>query len=171
MKSKLAVAVAAGAMLFATGAMAADPIMPAAPPPPPPAAPPAFSWTGPYIGAYGGYWFGDGGMVGGLVGYNYQINNYVIGIDVSAGIWDFTGPDFEAYAIFRGGLAVGRVLAYAGIGPGWSPVSGLNYAATAGVEFAVTDRIILRGEAIVYEPFTNAVFGIRGGVSLLFGGM
>ncbi len=167
-KSAIAVAAAAGAMFFATSAMAADPVMPAPPPPPPPAAP-AFDWSGPYVGAYLGYWFGDGGMVGGLAGYNYQINNFVVGVDVSAGIWDFGSPDFEAYAIFRGGVAFDRILAYAGIGPGWE--GSFTYAATAGVEFAVTDNVILRGEAIFYEPFSGVIYGVRGGVSFLFGGM
>lgn len=162
---------AAGAMFIATGAMAADPVIPAAPPPPPPPVVPAFDWSGPYVGAYAGYWFGDGGMVGGLAGYNYQINNFVLGVDVSAGIWDFSSIDFEAYAIFRAGVAFNRVLAYAGIGPGWEPGSGLTYAATAGVEYAVTDSIILRGEAIFYEPFSGVVYGVRGGVSFLFGGL
>jgi outer membrane immunogenic protein len=58
--------------------------------------PPLYDWTGFYVGINGGYGFGrsgflapspssgfnvDGGMVGGTVGYNYQINQAVLGIE------------------------------------------------------------------------------------------
>jgi outer membrane immunogenic protein len=55
--------------------------------------PPAWSWTGPYIGINGGWGFGrsefsdpfpsgsfdtSGGLVGGTLGYNYQLDNNVV---------------------------------------------------------------------------------------------
>lgn len=55
--------------------------------------PPAWSWTGPYIGINGGWGFGrsdfsapsptgsfdtSGGLVGGTIGYNYQLDNNVV---------------------------------------------------------------------------------------------
>ena len=59
--------------------------------------PPAWSWTGPYIGINGGWGFGrsdfsapfptgsfdtSGGLVGGTLGYNYQLdNNVVFGVE------------------------------------------------------------------------------------------
>ena len=59
--------------------------------------PPAWSWTGPYIGINGGWGFGrsdfsapfptgsfdtSGGLVGGTLGYNYQMdNNVVFGVE------------------------------------------------------------------------------------------
>lgn len=65
---------------------------------PPPAAavyvPPVFSWTGFYVGLNGGYGWGslgnignttfgkpDGFTLGGTVGYNYQINQFVLGVE------------------------------------------------------------------------------------------
>ncbi|MFN3891465.1 MAG: outer membrane protein [Beijerinckiaceae bacterium] len=65
---------------------------------PPPAAaayvPPVFSWTGFYIGANAGYGWGslgglgdatfgkpDGFALGGTVGYNHQINQFVLGVE------------------------------------------------------------------------------------------
>jgi outer membrane immunogenic protein len=103
--AKLAQVVAASVLLVASGAAnAADLKMPVKAPPP---APPVFSWTGFYIGGnIGGAWahhnwtdnlfglnFGDGNsngvfIAGGQVGGNYQINNFVIGVE---GTFDWSG--------------------------------------------------------------------------------
>ena len=96
-----------------------------APPPPPP----VFSWTGFYVGAFGGYdAFTDsdfnGWIVGGEVGYNYQFpNSFVAGIEVDAGYssikgsvagdsFDFTSTPL-ATARVRAGYAFDRVFVYA----------------------------------------------------------
>ncbi len=93
----------AGAIALAAGtqALAADLPPPVAPPPRAPAAyipaAPAWNWSGFYIGINGGGAFGssgwsttrgdtgnfnvNGGMVGGTVGYNYQMGQVVIGIE------------------------------------------------------------------------------------------
>jgi outer membrane immunogenic protein len=60
---------------------------PAYPPPPPPV--PYYIWTGVYAGVHaGGGWadlgFGDTGsgfIGGGQIGYNYQINQWVFGLE------------------------------------------------------------------------------------------
>ena len=49
-------------------------------------APAAYNWNGPYIGINGGYGFasthsGDGGLVGGTLGYNYQTGPWVFGLE------------------------------------------------------------------------------------------
>lgn len=94
------------ASLTAVPGMAAD--LPSRAPPPvfvPP--PPLFTWTGFYIGGYGGYSFEGrekltfqparrggartasgkikGGTGGGLVGYNYQFSRLVIGVEGEGG--------------------------------------------------------------------------------------
>lgn len=115
---------------------------------PPPVAVPLFTWTGFYIGANGGYG-GDrfnydfavvgvpgsasitsgGGFGGGQIGYNYQMGNWVFGIEgdiqasdirgeVSAailGIAASAGSKIDWFATARGrlGYAWDRVLVYA----------------------------------------------------------
>jgi outer membrane immunogenic protein len=73
-----------------SAARAADLPTKKAPPAPPPAVL-AFSWTGIYLGINGAWAGGSvaggslpsvsGGMLGGTVGYNYQIGQYVIGYE------------------------------------------------------------------------------------------
>lgn len=70
--------------------------------------PPAFTWTGPYVGAYVGGPFGDASLngpnanqrvgispdgvtVGGLAGYNYQIDRFVLGVEGEFGYTSLSG--------------------------------------------------------------------------------
>ena len=88
MKKVLLAALMAG---VASSAMAADLPTRKGPPPAPAYYAPPFSWTGFYVGvngglgaaAAGGGAFGSpsGGLVGGTVGYNYQIGQFVIGAE------------------------------------------------------------------------------------------
>src|SRR5215207_9672797 len=103
MKMKLALLTSAMALAFASNAVAADMRYPAprrATPvySPPPA--PYFSWTGFYIGAQGGYAWGEseetyigaqnnaffrgtqsydinGGLAGGVIGYNWAMGGFI----------------------------------------------------------------------------------------------
>jgi len=152
---------ALAAVLMTSSAFAAD----LTNEPVPVAAPESFSWTGFYAGVHGGYGWGDvdysfnddghynddagdkfghsvgGGVFGGQVGYNYQINNFVLGIAGSLSwsdigksgvvspfddddIWETKvdwygtvtpriGYAFDRAQIFaKGGLAFGRVSNY-----------------------------------------------------------
>ncbi len=93
MKKVLLAALMAG---VASSAMAADlPTRKAPPAPQVYAAPPVFSWTGFYVGVNGGWGGGSsggdfgsptGGLVGGTVGYNYQVGQFVAGLE---GDWDW----------------------------------------------------------------------------------
>src|SRR5262245_24901257 len=101
---------ALGFTVLATSATAAD--LPRKAPPAPPVHPEqAASWTGFYVGAHAGYswgrWDGDltfdpgtgpivvfdpshrkidanGALVGGQVGFNYQLNSFVFGLEADA---------------------------------------------------------------------------------------
>jgi len=110
--------IAAIAALIGTPALAADMALP--PPPPPPPAP-FYNWTGFYLGGEGGVGYftnqitnvaggksfpaglvhnsdGSAGMFGGgYAGYNYQINQFVVGID-----GDFSGADLSGGASTAG---------------------------------------------------------------------
>ncbi|MGA2892379.1 MAG: outer membrane protein [Xanthobacteraceae bacterium] len=101
------IAYAAMLSLVATGVFAAD-LPPAAPPPQAPAvyvpaALPAYNWGGIYVGINGGWGFGkatwtsrlgsgsdsdNGGVVGGTLGFNYQMNAFVFGVE---GDFDYSG--------------------------------------------------------------------------------
>src|SRR5437764_14995678 len=73
----------------ATGALAADLPTRKAPMAPAPAYAPAFTWGGLYVGVNGGFGFAklsntnfgnpSGGVVGGTVGYNWQMGQFVFG--------------------------------------------------------------------------------------------
>jgi outer membrane immunogenic protein len=90
-------------------ALAADLPQPAPPPPQAPAAyiptpAPVYNWGGIYVGINGGYGFGNtewtlpsgvsnsasanGGVVGGTLGFNYQFNALVVGVE---GDFDYSG--------------------------------------------------------------------------------
>jgi outer membrane immunogenic protein len=110
----------AGALaLAATGQAFAADLPPPAPPPPRapaayvPIAPPVYNWGGIYIGVNGGYGFGwsnwtnlpsgpgttastgsfdtDGGLVGGTLGFNYQADQFVFGVESDIDWQDIRG--------------------------------------------------------------------------------
>lgn len=143
----------AALILAATGtsAMAAD--LPAAVYTKAPVMAPIYSWTGFYVGANGGYGWGNtsqygvsgngisygtsGGLAGGQVGYNWQTGSWVLGVEAD-GDWaninatvPCSNPAFvcssntSALASFRGrvGWAVGPALFYG--------TGGLGYANTS----------------------------------------
>jgi outer membrane immunogenic protein len=117
MKKIWLVSAALVAALVSSSAFAAD--LPPAPrvyAPPPVVPPPIFSWTGCYLGIEGGGSFGqsqhvsvgavnptnngrpitdefnvNGGLFGGTVGCNYQINNVVVGIENDFSWTNFSG--------------------------------------------------------------------------------
>ncbi|MFG1302069.1 outer membrane protein [Xanthobacter sp. V3C-3] len=130
----------------------------------------AFSWTGFYVGVEGGYGWAqnnfsnsfdpinpgtlslqdaeydlDGGLIGGQIGYNYQINNIVLGIEADAAWANITGSGsyfngvapsciqsndpcsskIDALGTITGrlGVAFDRVLLYAKGGAAWATTS------------------------------------------------
>jgi outer membrane immunogenic protein len=189
MKKILLAALMAGA---ASSAMAADlPTRKAPPAPQVYAAPPVFSWTGFYVGVNGGWGGGanggdfggpTGGLVGGTVGYNYQVGQFVGGLE---GDWDWAdlnksgvnglGPysnkvDSLATARARAGVALDRALlfvtaGYAGAEDKVSvPLAGISStdwrsggAFGGGIEYAFTNNISAKAEYI-YAPFQSKTF-------------
>ena len=93
----------------ASSALAADlPTHKAPPAPAPYLTPPPFTWTGFYVGVNGGWGFSgtdnnsfgniNGGLIGGTVGYNYQMGQFVIGYEGDVDWADVHGGNF-AYGL------------------------------------------------------------------------
>jgi outer membrane immunogenic protein len=155
--STLLTTVATVAILSAVPALAADMRMPVKAPP---AMAAVFNWTGFYIGVHGGGGWsrarwqfdatpgistnhsGDGGFVGGQIGYNWQPmgSPWVFGVELDGAWADISGatlcpnPAFtcghqiDALATFRGriGYAFGEVLLY---GTGGAAYADVNWTA------------------------------------------
>lgn len=176
--------VVVGSLLAATSlARGADLPMPGPAPSAPavyaPAPPPAYDWSGFYIGANGGYGFASanttdvftggvlgglvasgsgnasGGVAGGQIGYNYQINAAVLGIE---GDFDWSGQSKTTtvgcgvgctisgtskipwLATIRGraGVAIDRVLIYGTAGVAFTDVSDSVSATGVGSIFSAS---------------------------------
>lgn len=144
---------------------------------------PAFTWTGFYVGGNAGYGWGnvnagnvfngrtvsigdmDGFVGGGQVGYNYQMGQFVLGLEADVqgadlstgtnGFGDSVSTDFYGTVRARVGVAFDRFMPY--VTGGWAygnvktTIGGLGstdkshtggYALGAGLEYAVTNNII-----------------------------
>ncbi len=163
------------------------------PPPPVYVAPPIFSWSGVYVGGQIGYGWGrdnvglptvpsstssspDGVIGGAHVGYNYQINQFVAGLEGDVDGTSFSKSAFDPVSgtsfgtripvegSVRGrlGIAWDRTLFYAtggaafadientatgGLTPYFSNSTGrVGWTVGGGVEYAVTNNWSVRGE-------------------------
>jgi outer membrane immunogenic protein len=191
---------AAAALAFATSAMAADMPMKAAP-----YAAPAqlFNWSGLYVGGYAGWQTAraqnvrdqepatdlDGGVYGGIVGVNYQINNWVIGLEGDYGRADADGrfvnnPTFNyldgrtrevGNVRARLGLAYDRLLFFGAFGASFANVQFKHtvtfdrvdrdwstWTVGGGVDWAATNNFILRLEYL-YAGFGKKNYTFPGG--------
>jgi len=138
----------------------------------------AFNWTGAYAGLNAGYAFGkatksassavgdlDGYSFGGTVGYNQQMNNFVVGVEGDLAKTNIDGATSTNSAKItslgtvraRAGVAMDRALVYgtagyaggnmkvstaAGSGTKWEN----GYAVGAGLEYAFTNNISAKAE-------------------------
>jgi len=174
----------------ASTAMAADlPTHKAAPAPAPYYAPPVFSWTGLYVGVNGGWAGGtgggdfgspNGGLIGGTLGYNYQIGQFVLGVE---GDWDWAGLKKDGANVLgsysnkvdqlmtaraRVGYAIDRALLFVTAGyagaedqismPGVSSTDWRSGGAFGGgIEYAFTNNITAKAEYL-YAPFSDKTY-------------
>jgi outer membrane immunogenic protein len=158
----------------ATAASAADIGAPAPPYTPPPAyTATAFNWAGPYIGVLGGYGWanfndgagttGNGWLAGGYLGYNWQVDSWVYGLEADA-MWsgirgtNANVDNLNYLTTVRGrlGVAVDNWLFYGTAGAaiaGGTTNNGASASAThtgwvvgAGVEAALTESVTGRVE-------------------------
>jgi len=145
----------------AGGALAADLPQPAPPPRATyvPMAEPTYNWGGFYIGLNGGYGFGnsnwsasggstgsfstDGFFIGGTFGANYEMNAFVLGVEVD-GDWQDLGGSTAACATVFATTAAGGAAAPPGAAAGLSCQTKSDWLATARVRAGVAmDRILV----------------------------
>ncbi|KQV28083.1 hypothetical protein ASC97_06970 [Rhizobium sp. Root1203] len=167
------------------------------PAPAPVAAAPVFTWVGPYFGIDGGAgWLnGDfsaggssvsedfnGGLFGAFVGYNWQFDNIVLGVEGNVEHnWndkDFlggdvsVGTDWAGAARARVGYAFDRALIYGAAG--WTASSGFvdipgfdkesktfnGYTVGAGIDYAFTNNVFVRGEYRYNDFGSKDILGV-----------
>jgi outer membrane immunogenic protein len=176
-----AVALAGVAVIAASGAASAADMYRKAPPAAPVAAPvSAYNWTGFYAGAnLGGEWLNDkmstaagsatrtpGSVFGGLqAGYNYQINQFVLGAEADVGYGRPSGTtvygrgegNWSGTVRARAGYAIDNVLLYGTGGLAWKnfklndtaverTTSRAGWTLGAGAEYAFTRNVSVKGE-------------------------
>ena len=169
--------IAAAAALVLTGTIAANAadLTPAYNPPPavapaPYVPAPSFDWSGPYIGAYGGYVFGVGWIQTGVqAGYNFDLGGFVVGIEGQLGAdWTLPGLIGEANANAKAGVVLGQALLYGEAGVGLLfPGPGFGWNAGGGLEFAVTNEMSLFVESKALGLFGGGLYGVsvQGGLN------
>lgn len=162
--------------LMSSIALAADlPTYEPAPAPMMSPTPIAQNWTGFYIGAHGGYGFGDGGLddgavIGGQIGVNWQWNSFVLGAEGDGSWVDFGAVDAVGSVRLRGGLAFDRFLVYGTGGAAFEDFGDVGWVAGGGAEYLLTQNIAVGAEVLHYELDTGDTNVVRGRVSFKFGG-
>ena len=178
---KTLIAVLLASTAFSGAAYAADAVAELPPEPAPVMeAAPVFTWAGAYGGIQGGAgWMDgdfsgagvsgsdnfDGGMIGGFAGYNFQMDNYVFGIEGDLNYnWNennYSGTDVgtDVSGSVRGrlGYALDNALIYGTAG--WAAANAFadgngvdetktlnGWTVGAGIDYAVTNNIFARGE-------------------------
>lgn len=161
---------------------------------------PGFSWTGFYVGAHAGYGWGrstaitifgaqfpmntSGAMVGAQLGYNYQINSVVLGVEADlsyAAIGGHIDPltarnNMLGSVRARAGLAVDRSLFYVTGGLGIQNASftsgallgaekytRVGWTIGAGYEYAITNNWTVKAEYMYYNFGTRTLGPIYAG--------
>lgn len=181
--ASVALAALSAAPAFAADAIVEEPVLPV-----------GFNWTGAYIGVHGGYSWGNGGTeyllpagalveridtdangwLGGVqVGYNYQVNNWVFGVegdiavsgaDAGNNIFSLAGADvadvdvdsdWQASLTVRAGYALDRTLFYAKGGVGFA-------------DLELTDKVNVTGVVNAKGSDTAVGWTVGGGVEHAF---
>ena len=177
MKLKRTIAAGAFVLMSAAGAQAADIVGPVVvtPPPPPPPAPmaPAFDWSGPYVGAFGGFVFSTTNwyQVGAVIGFNRVRGQFLLGLEAELGAAFGGTLAFEGAGNARLGWVLGqasRAVIYAEAGAGGIfPGGGFMWNAGAGVEIAVTSSMsmFVEGNALFAAPAVFTGTAVQAGLN------
>ncbi len=162
-------------MLTGTIAANAADLTPAYTPWPPVVAPapyvpaPSFDWSGPYVGAYGGYMFGLGAIqFGAQAGYNFMLGQtFVAGIEGQVGGLYAGGFAAEANVNARLGAVLGQALLYGEAGVGIIYPVAWTWNAGGGIEFAVSNSMSVFAETKYIGTFGGGPLGVtvQGGLN------
>ncbi len=160
----LAIGVSAAALMVG-GAQAADLIIPTTPQPVMESY--GFEWEGMYAGVRLGGVFADdvdaSGVIGAAVGVNFiPMDPLLLGVEVT-GDYVWGNDDFDGYGEFFVNGRVGAVVtdsaliyALGGVGVATTDDDSVGvYQLGAGVEFAVTDSVTVRGEVVGVGDFDD----------------
>ncbi len=191
---KFSIVAGLGAALMATSVLAADLPRKSAPVAPAFSRAPIFSWTGFYAGVNAGYGFGSttgrgagifkdpsGFVGGGQLGYNYQINQMVLGVETDLQYSDMNSKDGVAgskakvpyFGTVRArlGIAMDRFMPYVTAGYAYGgtnlTVAGVGttktmhhgYAVGGGVEYAFTNNWTAKVEGLYVDLSEKSVLG------------
>lgn len=187
---KFSIVAGLGAALLATSVLAADLPRKSAPAAPAFTRVPAFSWTGFYAGVNAGYGFGGftgagsgifsdpSGFIGGAqIGYNYQMNQMVIGLETDLQYSDVHGKNAAAkgsmpyFGTVRGrlGIAIDRLMPYVTAGyayggtdltvGGNSKTLHHGYVVGGGLEYAFTNNWTAKVEGLYMDLGEKNVLG------------
>jgi outer membrane immunogenic protein len=156
---------------------------------------PVFSWTGFYVGVHAGYGFGqstptnialvafptsyNGGLIGGQIGFNYQINQIVLGAEADLAYTAIGGHNPGGGGITvrnmalgslraRAGYAFDRSLLYVTGGLGFQrasfattagpePYTRTGWTIGAGWEYAITQNVTAKIEYNYYNFGTRTL--------------
>jgi outer membrane immunogenic protein len=189
--------VVAGIITLAAAGVALAADLPQAPPPPQapaayvPVVAPVYNWGGIYVGINGGYGFGSsdwtggavnsgsfdisGFVIGGTLGFNYQMSAFVFGLETDLDYAPISGDGPSAFCVncttsstwlgttrARAGFAADRVLFYGTAGAAYGNVQAsafnttdssteVGWTAGAGVEAAFTDNWTARIEYLFVD--------------------
>jgi outer membrane immunogenic protein len=169
---------ASAAFVLLAGTVSAADLVAETPPAPVEQVAPVFTWSGPYLGLQGGGAWGsadfsgvgsenlNGGLLGGFVGYNWQLdNNIVLGLEGDASYnWNEQSVGLDDYKFdttgsvrARVGYAFDRALFYGAAG--WTGAKGhvdtpvgsdsatfSGWTVGAGLDYAFTDNVFGRVE-------------------------
>jgi len=130
-------------------------------------------WQGLYGGVHLGYgedWHSDGVVGGGQLGYNWQANRFVYGVEADVSVTD-TSIDWLASARGRAGFLLDdRLLAYGTAGVGFADGHGdteTDFVYGLGLEGKLSERMTARLEYLTYNDIDVDV--IRAGLNFKLG--
>jgi outer membrane immunogenic protein len=136
-----------------------------------------YDWSGFYVGLHAGYgWAEDDGIVlGGQLGFNWQFNWFVLGVEADASWAELELDDDDdihslASARLRAGLALNRFLPYVTGGVATADFDDIGWVAGGGADFGLTQNVSIGAEYLHYDLDDGDADVVRARLNVKFGG-